>query len=225
MWFPEDASKTGFLIDNLFYLAFTLTAVTFVIVLAILTAFLFKYRSRKTQKAYYTQGDSPKALVFTAVLALLVFVILDINLAYHDHKAWEQIWAKPDLSKALQIRIKPEQFVWNAEYAGKDGKFDTADDIKIQNDVHIPVDRPIFASLQSKDVIHCFFLPQFRIKQDVIPGMVTHISFEAKKTGVFDIACAQHCGLGHYRMRGSLTVQSEEDFNKWIEDNSPKEIK
>jgi cytochrome c oxidase subunit 2 len=118
-WFPEDASKTGFLIDHLFYLAFGLTAVTFVIVLALLLYFLVRYRGKKGQKAYYTKGDSPKAVLLTLILALTVFIVLDINLAVHDHLAWEKIWSKPDPSKALEIRVKPEQFVWNAEYAGE----------------------------------------------------------------------------------------------------------
>lgn len=222
-WFPVDASKNGFLIDDLFYLAFGLTAVTFIIVLALLLYFLIRYRERPGQKAYYTRGNSRKALIFTGVLAFLVFVGLDVNLAFHDHLAWEQIWKKPDLSKALQIRVKPKQFVWDAEYAGPDGRFDTPDDVKVENNLHIPIYTPIMASLESQDVIHSFFLPQFRIKQDAVPGMVTHLTFEAVKPGVFDIACAQHCGLGHYRMRGSLTVESEEDFRKWLQDNASKE--
>ena len=224
-WFPENVSTTGFLIDNLFYFAFALLSATFAIVLGLLLYFLIRYRNRPGLKSYYTKGDSPKALMLTLVLALTVFVVLDINLAIHDHDAWKKIWAKPDLSRSLEIRIRPQQFVWNAQYAGLDHRFDTPDDVNIQNDLHIPVNHPIFASLQSKDVIHCFFLPQFRIKQDVMPVMTTHLSFEAVKTGVFEIACAQHCGLGHYRMRGVLTVESEEMFRQWLQKNAgSKEI-
>ena len=166
------------------------------------------YRSRESHKAYYTRGNSPKAYLLTALLALVVFIGLDVNLALHDHEAWEKIWEKPNFETALLIHVKPQQFVWNAEYAGSDGVFGTADDVKIQNDLHIPVGRQIVVSLESQDVIHSFFLPQFRIKQDAIPGVKTMLSFEAKKTGVFDIACAQHCGLGHYRMRGTMTVDN-----------------
>jgi len=120
------------------------------------------------------------------------------------------------------VRVEPEQFAWNAQYAGPDGVFDTADDVRVINDLHVPIGRPVLVSLKSKDVIHSFFLPNFRIKQDAVPGIVTHLTFEATKTGTYDIACAQLCGLGHYRMRGELTVDSQKDFDKWILSNSNK---
>lgn len=82
--------------------------------------------------------------------------------------------------------------------------------------MHVPVDRPVIVALQSKDVVHSFFLPNFRIKQDSVPGMVTSLFFKAAKQGTYDIACAEHCGLGHYRMRGVLTVESEEKFQGWL---------
>lgn len=221
-WLPEDVSTTGYLIDNLFYLAFTLICITFAIVLGLLLFFLFKYRSRKGHFAYYTQGDSPKAVWLTLSLAIIVFLAIDVNLAFHDAAAWEVIWAKPDPKRLLEVRVEPEQFAWNAQYAGSDGIFDTTDDVRVINDLHIPIGRPILVSLKSRDVIHSFFLPNFRIKQDAVPGILTHLTFEATKTGVYDIVCAQLCGLGHYRMRGELTVDAEKDFNQWILNNSHK---
>lgn len=221
-WFPEDVSKTGYLIDNLFYLAFTLVVITFIIVLACLLYFLYQYRARQGHQAYYTKGDSPRALGLTLALALIVFVVIDVNLAFHDHEAWEVIWRKPDSAKTLEIRVEPEQFVWNAHYAGPDGIFETADDVKIINDLHIPVHTPILVSLKSKDVIHSFFLPNFRIKQDAVPGVTTHLTFEAIKEGTFDIACAEHCGLGHYRMKGLLTAESADAFSSWLKQHSLK---
>ena len=221
-WFPENVSTTGHLIDQLFYLAFALISVTFTLVLSLLTYFLIRYRSRSGRSAYYTKGNSPKAVALTLVLAAIVFLAIDVNLAFHDAAAWEIIWAKPDPAKVLELRVEPEQFAWNAQYAGPDGVFDTADDVKVINGLHIPIGKPILVSLKSRDVIHSFFLPNFRIKQDAVPGIVTHLTFEATKKGVYEIVCAQLCGLGHYRMRGELTIDSQEDFNKWISDNSNK---
>jgi cytochrome c oxidase subunit 2 len=221
-WFPEDVSTNGHLIDSLFRLAFLLICVAFTAVIGLLLSFLVLYRERKGHRPFYAKGDTPKALALTLSLALVVFLAIDVNLAMHDSAAWDVIWKKPDLSKALELRIEPQQFAWNGQYAGPDGVFDTADDVRVINALHVPVNRPIFVSLRSRDVIHSFCLPNFRIKQDAVPGVTTHLTFEGVKTGVYDIACAQHCGIGHYRMRGELTVETAEEFNKWIAENSGK---
>lgn len=219
MWqpFPEDISTTGFWVDKIFYLALTLTTIAFILVVAILLYFLIRYRDKPGHQPYYTRGDSAKAVLFTVGLALLVFIAIDVNLAFHDHHAWKNVWASHRAKDALRIEIMPEQFAWNFRYAGPDGEFATEDDIVTMNDMRIPVNKSVVVSMKSKDVIHSFFLPNFRVKQDVVPGLITMMGFEAKKTGTFDIACAEHCGLGHYRMRGILTVTSEENFNKWLE--------
>jgi cytochrome c oxidase subunit 2 len=96
------------------------------------------------------------------------------------------------------------------------------DDITTINQLHIPVNKPVIAYLSSKDVIHSFFLPVMRVKQDTIPGQETKVWFEAAKTGKFEIACAQLCGLGHYRMRGFFTIHTQEDFDAWLSQNLPK---
>lgn len=215
-WFPENVSKSGHVVDDLFWLAFALTAAAFVAVLAFLGTFLVRYRARAGRAGYYTLGESPKAVALTLALAVLVFLVIDVNLALHDHHAWNALWAKPDPASALRIRVEPEQFVWNARYAGADGAFDTGDDVTVINDIHIPLDRPVIVDLRSKDVIHSFFLPNFRVKQDAVPGFTTHMTFEAAKTGVYDIVCAELCGLGHYRMAGKLTVESADRFAAWL---------
>lgn len=220
-WFPENASKTGHLIDGLFYLGFWITAFTFLLVVGILVYFLIRYREREGHKPVYKTGDNRASLFLTLTLAMAVFVLIDINLAFHDHLAWEIIWKKPEGANVLQVRIKPEQFVWNAQYAGEDGRFDTPDDIQVINDIHVPVGQPVLVSLQSKDVIHSFFLPHFRIKQDAVPGIVTFMGFEAIRTGAYEIACAEHCGLGHYRMKGLLTVDTAEGFQGWLRTHAP----
>lgn len=216
-FFPPDVSTTGHWIDQIFYLALALTGIAFLAVVLTLAFFLIQYRARPGHKAYHTHGDSPRARWLTIGLALVVFFVIDVNLAYHDHYAWEAVFGTPiSMENAVRIEVMPEQFVWNFRYAGADGKFQTADDVTSVNQMHIPVKRPVVLALRSKDVIHSFFIPNFRVKQDVVPGMVTMLSFEAAKEGTYDIACAEHCGLGHYRMRGILTVKSEEGFQTWL---------
>ena len=91
------------------------------------------------------------------------------------------------------------------------------DDIVAINQLHVPVGKPVIVHLNSKDVIHSFFLPVMRVKQDVIPGQTVSVWFEAAKTGKFEIACAQLCGLGHYRMRGFFMIDTPEQFSTWMQ--------
>ena len=127
----------------------------------------------------------------------------------------------------MRIEINAHQWAWEARYPGPDGKFDTNDDFVTINDVRIPVgvgpdgkpstedDIPVSFQLASTDVIHSFYLPNFRIKQDAVPGMINRMWLVATETGEVDIGCAQHCGVHHYKMKGSLTVMTKEDFDAW----------
>ena len=92
----------------------------------------------------------------------------------------------------------------------------SADDIVLLNEMHLPLNEPVILLLRSKDVIHSFFVPEFRFKQDTIPGLTTSVGFTANRTGQYEIACAEYCGLAHYRMRGSITVETRTDFDAWL---------
>ncbi len=215
--FPQDISTTGHWIDSLFYLALGLTGVTFLIVGVLLVSFLILYRSRLGHKASYITGNSRRATVFTLSFAALVFLVIDVNLAIHDHFAWEAVrGSPPDPKSALRVQILAQQFAWNIRYAGEDGVFGTADDVVTVNQLYIPLDKPVLVQLRSKDVVHSFCMPNFRLKQDVIPGTTALSWFEAKKAGNYEIACAQLCGLAHYHMRGELVVEKTEDFQRWL---------
>ena len=215
--FPPDVSTTGRWVDQLFLLASGLTGVTFLLVAGILLYCLIRYRERPGHRASYTHGDSPLARWLTIGFAILIFLAIDVNLAFHDHVAWEKAWGSPPTpAEALHIEILPEQFVWNIRYAGPDGIFRTPDDVTTINQLCVPVHRPVVVQLSSKDVIHSFFLPNFRIKMDAVPGMVTSLYFEGTRPGTYDIACAEHCGFGHYRMRGFLNIQEPQEFEKWL---------
>ena len=91
------------------------------------------------------------------------------------------------------------------------------------NQLHFPVGKPVVATLTSKDVIHSFFLPEFRVKQDAVPGMKTRIWFEGNRVGNWEIACAELCGLGHYRMKGFVTVDTPENFEKWLAEQAAEQ--
>jgi cytochrome c oxidase subunit 2 len=196
--------------DDMFHLIMWITGIIFVLVESILLFFLIKYRHREGRQAHYTHGNNRLEVVWTIVPALICVI-----LALLSRRLWEDI--KQHMPKdALEVHIQGEQFAWNIRYAGADGKFDTPDDIVTLNQLHFPVGKPVVVTLTSKDVIHSFFLPEFRVKQDLVPGMKTRIWFEGNRVGNWEIACAELCGLGHYRMKGFVTVDTPEDFQKWL---------
>jgi cytochrome c oxidase subunit 2 len=161
------------------------------------------------------------------------------------------LWAKnvqqfPDPKKepVTVIQIMAQQYAWNARYPGEDGQFgqqdmklisqdnvfgvDPADphgkdDIQLINDIHVPVDRPVLIYLSSKDVIHSFKLLSMRMTQDAIPGLRIPLTFTPTKIGRYQIECAQLCGGGHAGMTGGfVTVESQADFDKWINGKKPQ---
>ena len=207
---PEQASTYAHEIDGMFHLIMWITGVIFVIVEGILLGFLWKYRHRDGRQAHYTHGNNRLEVIWTIVPALIC-----VMLALLSRRIWTQI--KENMpQEATQVHITGEQFAWNIRYPGADGKFDTPDDIVTLNQLHFPVGKPVVATLASKDVIHSFYLPEFRVKQDAVPGLKTRIWFEGNRVGAWEIACAELCGLGHFRMKGFVTCDSPEDFQKWM---------
>jgi cytochrome c oxidase subunit 2 len=216
-WFPEQISQVAKQIDDLFWYTSAYTLGAAILVFVILGFFVVRYYRKFHPRPYYTHGTSRGALLLTAVLAVTVFLALDVNFAYQDHKVWMAMFGNPPaLKDSLPIEIMPEQFAWNIRYAGPDGLFATTDDVVTINELHVPAGKPVHVQLTSKDVIHSFFLPNLRIKQDAIPGMITAIYFLAERVGQYNIACAQHCGLGHYRMKGEFVVDAPSDFDAWL---------
>jgi cytochrome c oxidase subunit 2 len=207
---PEQASTYAHEIDGMFHLIMWITGIIFVIVEGLLLYFLWKYRHREGRQAHYTHGNNRLEVIWTIVPALIC-----VMLALMSRRIWTNIKEKMP-EGALQVQIQGEQFAWNFKYAGADGQFDTPDDIITLNQLHFPVGKPVVATLSSKDVIHSFYLPEFRVKQDAVPGLKTRIWFEGNRVGSWDIACAELCGLGHFRMKGFVTVDTPEDFEKWL---------
>lgn len=214
---PEGVSSYSGRIDGLFYLILWITGIVFVIVEGLLLFFLFRYRHREGRRATYTHGNNRVEVVWTIVPALICVI-----LALLSRRTWADI--KQSMPKdALAIEVTGEQFSWTIRYPGPDGRIGTPDDIVALNQLHFPVGRPVVATLRSKDVIHSFFLPEFRVKQDAVPGMSTRIWFDGLRTGHWEIACAELCGLGHYRMKGFVTVETPEEFQKWLADQTAQQ--
>lgn len=210
MRLPEQASTYAPDIDGMFHLIMWITGVIFVVVEIVLVVFLVRYRHREGRVATYTHGNNRLEVIWTIVPALIC-----VMLALLSRRIWDHV--KENMpAEGVEVHVTAEQFAWNFRYPGPDGKFDTADDILTLNQLHFPVGKPVIVTLTSKDVIHSFFLPEFRVKQDAVPGMRTRIWFEGNRVGHWEIACAELCGLGHFRMKGFVTVDTPADYEKWL---------
>jgi cytochrome c oxidase subunit 2 len=201
------------------------------------TYLLIKYRKRpgvpavREDHAHTSELTSllPDFAVMAFEIALIVFYALPV---------WSHIKMQmPDEKDAVVIHVVAEQFGWDVHYPGPDGKFgrrtaelvhfnnpigldktdpDAADDVIVGNEIHMPLGKKVLLKLTSKDVIHDFFVPEFRIKQDILPGAEIPLWVEPNRVGHYELACAQLCGFGHSLMRGDVYVDTPEDYEKWL---------
>jgi len=214
---PRDVSLDGHRVDALIHVTLLLTGILFVAMVAWMLIAVFRHGRR--HPASPGRGDTRRAATGVLALAGGIFLVVDGNLLGHavddlDNHFWNYAAAE-QTPGAVLVEINAHQWAWDARYAGPDGKFNTADDIVALNDVRIPVDTPVVLQLTSTDVLHSLYLPNFRVKQDAIPGTVTRLWFQARETGVFEMGCAQHCGPNHYKMRGTLTVLPRARYDAW----------
>jgi cytochrome c oxidase subunit 2 len=119
----------------------------------------------------------------------------------------------------VRIRVTAKQFNWDVTYPGADDRFDTEDDKTFDNELHVPVGKPVVLELQSKDVIHSVFVPSFRMKQDAVPGRTIPAWFEVTKPGKYEMPCAELCGFGHSGMKGWVHAHTGEEYAAWVAQN------
>jgi cytochrome c oxidase subunit 2 len=140
-----------------------------------------------------------------------------VALALVSNHYWNEIKGRHSVpANAYPIRIHAKQFEWQVTYPGPDGQIGTGDDFTVRNQLHVPVGRPVVVELTSEDVIHSFFVPVFRVKQDAVPGLTIRVWFQATVPGSYELGCAELCGMGHYRMRAKVTVHALADFDTWM---------
>jgi cytochrome c oxidase subunit 2 len=212
-WLPENVSTYGGEIDRLFRVIYYVTGATFFIVQFTLLAFLIRYRHREGRRATYTHGNTSLEIAWTIAPAILLVI-----LAFVSRRVWADI--KQNVPPAeVAVRVTAKQFNWEIRYPGPDGKFDTDDDVTQDNDLHVPVGKNVRLMLESRDVIHSFFIPNLRFKQDLVPGHTIPAWFNATKPGRYEIPCAELCGFGHSGMRGWLYVQTREEYDAWAQEN------
>jgi len=216
-WLPENVSTFGDEIDSLFYIIYYLTGAAFILVTVLMIVFLIMYRHREGRKAVYTHGNTALELTWTIIPAVIF-----VALSFMSVTTWGKVKSQAPPSD-FQVQVTAKQFNWEIVYPGPDGKLATEDDFKTDNDLHVPVHKVVHVILKSTDVIHSFFLPHLRVKQDAVPGRDILVWFEATKPGKYELPCAELCGFGHSGMRGWLYVDSAEDYQKWAQETWPKQ--
>ncbi len=234
-WAPENVTVGGKQIDVLLNVIFWLTFAVFVATQAVYIYYLIKYRRRPGVKAHYSHGNNFLEIIWTSI-PTVIFLILAIV----SNRVWFDIHSDPPVD-ALKVNISSYQYGWDMRYAGADGqlgrievkqiglenKFGLAKDDEAAADdftameLVIPANRPVHIYLNSRDVIHSFYVPNFRLYQDAVPGRtITWVWFEVIRAGNFELACSQLCGVGHYNMKAPIRVLPPEEFDKWYAEKS-----
>ncbi len=213
-WYTENISTYAKGVDGLFALIFWITIVAFILVMLTLILFLILYRHRSGHKAEYIEGSTKLEIIWTTATTVIVF-----GLALLSFPQWNKL-KSPAENPDYTVQVRGEQFNWYFIYPGPDNEIGTEDDLEFENEMNVPVDKVIQLYLTSKDVIHSFFVPQLRLKQDVLPNRIIDFTkFRAQKIGKYEIPCAELCGFGHATMIGSLNVLSQEDYDSWVAEN------
>ena len=230
-WWTEVASNWGN-IDDTIILTFWVTGTVFVAICLFSAYCVWKFRYKEDRRADYQPENTKLEWWLTIGTAIGVAALLAPGLI-----VWNQYVSVP--KNAYEVEVFAQQWYWSYRLPGDDNKLGTSDianitddnpfgvnpndpngqdDILISgDDIHILIDRPTKVLLRSIDVLHNFYVPQFRAKMDMVPGSVSYYWFTPTRTGNFEILCAEYCGTGHYAMRGRLLVDEEKDYQAWLE--------
>ena len=214
IYFPKDVSEHGRTIDNLFLFILWLTGIVFVVTECTLFWFMWKYDSNVSKKPVeFSHGSHALELVWTILPAATLLFI-----AIYQMEAWATAkMQRPDIEPTVEVTGR--QFNWDFRYPGPDNELYTQDDIvRTDGKLYLPVNEEVLLRITSADVLHSFFLPNLRLKQDVVPGMEQSMWFKAKETGGYDIVCAELCGWGHYKMKGRVFFLPREKFEAKLEE-------
>jgi cytochrome c oxidase subunit 2 len=229
-WFTEIASNWGFL-DTTVDITFWVTGIVYILLNGFLIWVVIKYRHREGQRAHYEPESHKLEWWLTAITTVGVIAMLAPGLW-----VWSDIVTVPE--DAAEVEVLGRQWNWSYRFPGEDGTLGRTDisymnadnpfgmdpnDPAGQDDVlaadailHLPKDQPVKMLLRSTDVLHNFTVPQFRVKMDLVPGMVTYQWLTPIRTGTFDILCEELCGIAHYTMRGKVVVDEVADFEQWL---------
>jgi len=215
----QNASSFAGDIDGLILLITVLVGFWFLLAQGMFFWLIFRFRAREGVPALYLTGKEKHVKRWITIPHYLI-IVCDIVIIAAAIKVWAEI--KQTLPPAdEQVRIIGQQWAWTFVHPGADGKLDTADDIETTDDLHVEVGKTYHFLLESKDVLHSFSVPVFRLKQDAVPGRTITGWFKATKTGAFDVQCAEICGIGHGVMNGRIHIESAAEHRSWVQEHTP----
>ena len=231
-WWTPIASNWGS-IDTTIIITFWITGLVYVAVILFTAYCIYRFRYQENRRAVYEPENNKLEWGLTIATSLGVAGLLAPGLI-----VWQKFITVPE--NASVVEVVGQQWQWSYRYPGKDKKLGTTnarfvsednplginprdprgqDDIAIEGgELHVPIGKPIKLEMRSLDVLHDFYVPQFRAKMDMVPGMITYFWFTPTKTGSYEILCAELCGLGHHAMRGEVIVENETTYQKWIQE-------
>lgn len=230
-WFTPLASNWG-TIDTTIDITLYITGIVFVAVNLFMAYAVYRYRHNPDRRSHYEPENKKLEMWLVGITTVGVVAMLAPGLV-----VWANFVDVPE--DAHEVEVVGEQWQWSYRFPGEDGEFGSVDsrfvgpdnpfginpndqagedDLLVKsNELHLPVDRPVKLLLRSKDVLHNFAVPQFRVKMDMIPGSVSYAWFTPTRTGKYDVLCMELCGIAHYAMRGYVVVSEEADFNDWLD--------
>ena len=216
-WFLPQASTFAGDVDSLILLIGVIVGAWFLLAEVILFWLIFKFRARDGVRSQYVTGDNKneKKWVSYPHYAVLVF---DVIIVVGALRVWNNVKVTEPTPEET-VRVVSQQWAWTFVHAGPDGRLDTADDIKTVDDLYVQQNRVYRFELHSKDVLHSFSVPVFRLKQDAVPGRMISGWFTATQAGEFDIQCAEICGIGHGLMPGRIHVQTASAHQQWLREH------
>jgi cytochrome c oxidase subunit 2 len=212
-WLPHNVSSIGREVDLLFLIILWITGLVFIGTQVVLVWESFRFADHPGRRADYFHGSQRLEVIWTIIpAAVLVFIAL------YQMGTWAEIKFRSAAPKVPPLaEVTARQFQWLIRYPGPDGKLHTPDDLHTINDLHFVKGKPALISLKTMDVLHSFFLPQMRIKQDAVPGLTIPVWFDAVEAGGYELVCAELCGWGHYKMRAKVTVhETQAEFDEWL---------
>lgn len=233
-WFPPSISEHGPAYDQQFLITIIVVGISFVAAQVGLGYMVWRYRDTGGgERALYSHGSNKLEMTWTAITALIF-----ISLAILGQRVWARLHFQPAPAGSAQIQVVAQQFQWNFHYPGADKQFGRTDPSLVsdadlnfvgldQNDaaakddavvatLAVPLDRPVELNLRSKDVTHSFWVPPLRFKQDLVPGMNIKVHFTANKVGKYELACAELCGMNHFKMKSYMIVIPGNEYDALV---------
>lgn len=217
--YVESASSFAGDIDHLIWLVTVIVGFWFFLAEGVLFYFILRYTAQDGVKGQYITGEDPKQKRWVAWPHYLT-LLFDVWIIIAAITVWQHVkQAMPQADST--VRIIAQQWAWTFVHPGPDGKLDTPDDIKLVDELHVEKGKTYHFELQSRDVLHSFSVPVFRLKQDAIPGRTIRGWFKATMAGGFDIQCTEICGIGHALMPARILIENHEDHAAWVMSKSP----